>query len=70
MATHRTVTLRYADLLLGGDGSLERFVMSRRGQGMSWRLVERALYEATEGEIDVTFETLRPWFPDEHEAAS
>jgi hypothetical protein len=59
----KTSTQRLADVLLGGDGSLERFVRERRSQGRSWRLICRDLYEAVN--VDVTHETLRSWFPDE-----
>lgn len=66
-----TPTHRLADLLLGGPGALEDFVRSRREAGMAWRLVAREVYEATDGEIDLTYETLRTWFPDApKEAAS
>lgn len=64
MALPATPTVRLAEVLLGGDGALEEFVSSRRPQ-RSWRLLARDLYEATDGQIDVTYETLRSWFPDE-----
>lgn len=71
MTTPSTPTLRLADLLLGDQGPLEEFVRSRRASGRAWRLVARDLYEATNREVDVTYETLRSWFPDEPaEAAS
>lgn len=54
---------RLLDLVLGDDGPLEAFVRSRRADGRAWRLIARDLYEST-GE-DVTYETLRTWFPDE-----
>lgn len=65
-----TATHRLADSLLGDDGPLEDFVRIRRVDGRSWRLIARDLYERTE--IDVTYETLRSWFPDAEpsEAAS
>lgn len=59
---------RLATILLGDDGPLERFVRERRAAGRSWRLIARDLYDATE--VDVTFETLRAWFPDQVKAAS
>lgn len=55
---------RLADLLLGDAGPLEDFVRSRRAQGMAWRRIERDLLDATNREIDLTYETLRSWFPD------
>ena len=57
-----TATRKLADVLLGGE--LENFVRSRRADARAWRLIERDLYEATSGQVDVTFETLRTWFPD------
>lgn len=57
-----TRTRQLADLLLGGDGTLETFVRSRRADGRAWRLVARDLYEQTD--LDLTYETLRGWFPD------
>lgn len=45
-------------------GGLDEFVRVRREQGRSWRLVERDLYQATKGRADVSFETLRSWFPE------
>lgn len=63
--TNVSVTQRLADTLL--EGQLEQFVRSRRAQGRSWRLISRDLYEATQ--VDVSYETLRTWFP-EAKAAS
>lgn len=64
-----TPTQRLGDLLLGGDGELERFVRTRRSDGRPWRLIARDLYEMHD--LDVTHEALRQWFPDERtEAAS
>lgn len=63
----QTPTHRLADILLGADGPLEHFVRSRRRNRRSWRLVARDVYEATDHEIDLTYETLRSWFPDEPE---
>lgn len=65
-----TPTERLADVLLGEAGPLDRFVRRRREAGRSWRLVARDLYEATNGEVDVTYQTLRTWFPDDVDGAS
>ena len=54
---------RLADALLGGK--LDEFVGSRRAQGRAWRLIARDLWEATNGEIDVTHETIRYWYPED-----
>lgn len=60
-----TPTAQLADLILGDDGPLEDFVRSRRATNRAWRLIARDLYEATGQRIDVTYETLRSWYPDE-----
>lgn len=60
-----TPTRRLADLLLGGR--LDQFVLTKRAEGRSWRLIARDLWETTNGELDVTYETLRAWFPEERE---
>lgn len=57
-----TTAQRLADVLLGEEGPLERFVRERRSEGRSWRLIARDLYELTE--VDLTHESLRSWFPD------
>lgn len=64
MSPTATPTHRLADALLGEDGPLEAFVRTRRAKGRAWRLIARDLYEATGREIDVTYESLRAWFPD------
>lgn len=58
-----TPTRRLADLLL--PGGLDAFVLTRRAEGRPWRLISRDLWEATDGDLDVTYETLRSWFPDD-----
>lgn len=55
-----TPTHRLADILL--PTTLADFVQSRRVAGRSWRLIARDLHEETDGQIDVTAETLRGWF--------
>lgn len=59
-----TATRRLADLLLGGK--FDEFVLSRRAEDppRPYRLISRDLWEATNGELDISFETLRVWFPD------
>ena len=59
----QTPTFRLADRLV--DEGVEAFVNTRRAQGKSWRIIARDLWTATDGEIDVTYETLRSWFADE-----
>lgn len=62
-------THRLADVLLADKGPLEEFVRTRRNSKprRAWRLIERDLFEATDRQIDISFETLRSWFPDEAE---
>lgn len=60
MDMRTTPTHRLADLLL--PTTLADFVQTRRGNGRSWRLIARDLHEQTDGQIDVTAETLRAWF--------
>lgn len=66
----RTVAQRYADLVLGENGPLERFVRDRRDDNRSWRLIERDLLDLTDRQVDLTFETLRNWFPDPEQASA
>lgn len=64
-------TRRLADLLLAQEGGLDQFVTSRRSMQppRAWRLIARDLYEATDQQVDLTYETLRSWFPDEAKAS-
>lgn len=61
-----TTTRRLADELLRRDEregeGLDRFVLSRRAQNRSWRLISLDLRDVTG--LDVTFETLRNWYAD------
>lgn len=57
---------RLVDTLLGGQ--LDAFVSERRATGRAWRLISRDIYEATK--VDVTYETLRRWYPELAERAS
>lgn len=61
-----SATHRLADILLADNGPLEEFVRSRRDRKpkRAWRLIERDLLDATDRQIDISFETLRSWFPD------
>lgn len=65
--TNQSPTFRLADNLLGG--TLEAFVKERRAAGVPWRTVSRDLWEATGKQVDVTYETLRTWFPDDEAVA-
>lgn len=57
-----TATQRLASVLLGED--IRTFISTRREQGRAWRFIARDLYEATNGQVDVTHETLRQWLGD------
>lgn len=67
MTTTQSSRQRLLDHILGDAGPLSRYVSERRAERRSWRLIARDLYEQT-GE-DVTYETLRAWFPDEVKAS-
>lgn len=54
-----TPTQQLATMLLGQ--SVIDWVAQRRDAGRTWRHVARDLYEQTNGQIDVTYETLRSW---------
>ena len=56
---------RVLDLLLGDDGPLDTFVTERRARKpkRSWRLIALDIRDLTG--VDVTYEALRSWFPDE-----
>lgn len=55
----QTPTQRLASILLGRP--LSGWIEERRNEGRSWRLIARDLFDATNGQIDVTHETLRAW---------
>ena len=59
--TNGTPLQRLAGMLVD---DLDGFVLTRREQGRAWRLIARDLYDATDGKVDVTYETLRSWYPD------
>lgn len=57
-----TATQRLATILIGQD--VNEFIAERRNAGRAWRFIVRDLYEATGGQVDVTYETLRQWNSD------
>lgn len=63
-----TPTQRLASVLLGRP--VQDWLSDRREAGRSWRLVARDLYEATNGQIDITHEAARKWANDYERAAS
>lgn len=54
-----TPTQRLASILL--HRPVSDFIGESRAAGKSWRVISRDLYKATNGQIDVTAETLRGW---------
>lgn len=55
-----TPTQRLASMLIGQD--VRDFIAEKRASGRAWRFIARDLYDATDGQVDVTYETLRQWF--------
>lgn len=64
----RTAAHELADLKLGRP--VTEYVAEKRADGKAWRVIARDLYLDTNGEVDVTHETLRSWCGAEPEAAS
>lgn len=54
---------KHANLVV--PGGLDDFVLTRRTAGLGWRLIARELWVTTDGEVDLTHETLRRWYPDD-----
>lgn len=54
-----TPTQRLASILLGE--SVTTYIGKQRETGQSWRRIADSLRTATDGQIDVTYETLRSW---------
>jgi len=54
-----TPTQQLAGLLLGEP--VNKWISDRREAGVSWRAIAKELDHATNGQIDVTYETLRGW---------
>lgn len=63
-----TPTQELISLKLGADGPLDQYVSDRRANGRSWRLIASDIYDATG--MDVTYESLRSWFPEQTEVVS
>lgn len=51
--------MRLASILLGQD--VRQWLRAERAAGRSWRVISRNLYESTNRQVDVTYETLRSW---------
>jgi hypothetical protein len=54
-----TSTQKLAGIILGRP--VEDWIDDRRTAGRSWRLIARDLYEATNGQVDITHEAVRRW---------
>jgi len=54
-----TPTQQLAGMLLGEP--VHDWILRRRDQRISWRVIARDLYEVTNHQIDVTHETVRLW---------
>jgi hypothetical protein len=48
-----------ADHLLGRP--VVEWIAEQRAANVSWRLIERELLRLTDGQVDVTHETIRSW---------
>lgn len=59
----KTTTHILADHLL--DVPLAQYVGAKRAAGESWRNIALGLRDDTDGQVNVTHETLRRWFPGE-----
>lgn len=57
-----------ASVLLGEN--LDSYVATRRSTGRTWRLIARDIYEATNGQVDISHESLRGWYPDAQKASA
>lgn len=57
--TSGTPTRRLAEHLMGEP--MTDYIARRRAEGRSWRLIARDVREATGGQVDVTYETIRSW---------
>ena len=58
----KSTTHRYADLVLGRP--LAEYVTEKRNAGISWRRISLDIRDDTAGQVDITYETLRKWFPE------
>ncbi|TFV91374.1 hypothetical protein [Blastococcus sp. CT_GayMR16] len=51
---------RLADNLI--EGGVDRFVTDRRKDGKSWRAIALDLRDTSNGQLDITPETVRGWY--------
>jgi len=62
-----TPNQKLAGMILGRP--VKDYIRDRRAAGRSWRLVARDLYEATNGQIDITYQAAKNWAADKDTAA-
>lgn len=62
-----TPSQKLAGMLLGRP--VKDYIRERRDLGRSWRLVARDLYDATNGQIDITYQAAKNWAADDRDAA-
>lgn len=60
-----TPLYRLLDTLL--PGGVDTYVAAKRSEGVSWRGIENAI--RSEVSVDVTYQTLRGWYPELVEAS-
>ena len=53
--------VRFADRVLEPTGGVELLVNDMRANGASWRRIALELRDRTDGDVDVTGETVRRW---------
>lgn len=58
----QTPATKLASLVLGED--LEAWVVARRQAGQTWVEISQALAEATDGQVRLSYETLRTHYRD------
>jgi hypothetical protein len=58
-----TGTQRLADLLLQPDG-LKHYLETHRTQGDSFETIARSLYADTDGQVSITYTTVKRWLDD------
>jgi hypothetical protein len=52
---------RLADRLLEDDGGVAQLIRDMQANGASWRRIALELRDKTDGDVDVTGETVRRW---------
>lgn len=55
----RTPSMRLADILL--DEPVDRWIAEQRASGLSWRRIAFALRDATDGQLEISDQTLISW---------